>query len=244
MEPVLAYSEETAPTHVAVIMDGNGRWAEARTLEREAGHRRGAEAVMRAVRSAVELGVSYLTLYGFSHENWNRPLREIDELMRLLRRYLREEVEELDREGVKIRFIGDRSRLAGDIVALLETAERRTARNSRLTLIIALSYSGRQEITQAARSLARRAASGEIDPEVIDEAALTGELFTANIPDPDLVIRTSGEQRISNFLLWQCAYAELVFLDTLWPDFSHEDFIAAVREFHRRERRFGTTCAG
>ena len=244
MEPVLAYPDEVPPTHVAVIMDGNGRWAEARNLDRAVGHSRGADAAMRAVRIAVELGVSYLTLYGFSNENWSRPAGEIDELMRLLRRYLREEVDELDREGVKILFIGDRTRLAGDIVSLVETAERRTRRNSRLTLMIALSYGGRQEIAQAARKLARQAAAGEIDPDTIDEAALGRELFTANIPDPDLVIRTSGEQRISNFLLWQSAYAELVFLDTLWPDFSREDFIAAVREFHRRERRFGAARVG
>ncbi len=244
MEPVLAYPDEVAPTHVAVIMDGNGRWAEARQMNRAVGHRQGAEAAMEAVRSAVELGVSYLTLYGFSSENWNRPAHEIDELMELLRRYLREKVEELDRQGVRILFIGDRARLAGDIVALAETAERRTRGNTRLTLVLAVSYSGRQEIARAARSLARKAAAGDMDPETIDEATLAGELFTANIPDPDLVIRTSGEQRISNFLLWQSAYAELVFVDTLWPDFSREDFISAVREFQRRERRFGTTCVG
>ena len=244
MEPVLAYPDETAPTHVAVIMDGNGRWAEARDLDRVIGHREGAEAAMRAVRCAVELGVSYLTLYGFSNENWSRPAHEIDGLMQLLRRYLREEVEELDRQGVRTLFIGERCRLAGDIVELVETAERRTRHNSRLTLMIALSYSGRQEIAQAARELARQAAAGEIDPDAIDEAALGRKLFTADIPDPDLLIRTSGEQRISNFLLWQSAYAELVFLDTLWPDFSREDFIAAVREFHRRERRFGAARVG
>ncbi len=244
MEPVLAYLDEPPPTHVAVIMDGNGRWAQARNLERAAGHREGAEAVTRAVKSAADLGISYLTLYGFSYENWNRPQHEIDELMELLRRYLRSEVEALDRQGVKILFIGDRSRLADDIVALLGMAEERTRRNARLILTIALSYSGRQEIARAARRLARQAVAGAIDPDAIDEGALTGELFTASIPDPDLVIRTSGELRISNFLLWQCAYAELVFLDTLWPDFSREDFVVAVREFHRRERRFGATRAG
>ena len=244
MEPVLAYPDEVAPTHVAVIMDGNGRWAAAREMNRAAGHRQGAEAAMEAVTSAVELGVSYLTLYGFSSENWNRPAHEIDELMGLLRRYLREKVEELDRQGVRILFIGDRARLAGDIVALAETAEQRTRGNTRLTLVLAVSYSGRQEIARAARRLARKAAAGDMDPETIDEATLAGELFTANIPDPDLVIRTSGEQRISNFLLWQSAYAELVFVDTLWPDFAREDFISAVREFQRRERRFGTTCVG
>ncbi len=244
MEPAYSYSDEAPPTHVAVIMDGNGRWAESRGLDRAAGHQEGMEAARRAVTSAAELGISYLTLYGFSNENWNRPAREIEDLMGLLRRYLRQEVEELDRQGVRILFIGDRSRLADDIVALLKMAEQRTRRNSGLTLTIALSYSGRQEITQAAQRLARRAASGEIDPDGIDEAALGRELFTANVPDPDLVIRTSGEKRISNFLLWQCAYAEMVFLDTLWPDFSREDFVVAVREFHGRDRRFGMTRVG
>ncbi len=244
MEPAYSYSDEAPPTHVAVIMDGNGRWAESRGLDRAAGHQEGMEAARRAVTSAAELGISYLTLYGFSNENWNRPAREIEDLMGLLRRYLRQEVEELDRQGVRILFIGDRSRLADDIVALLKMAEQRTRRNSGLTLTIALSYSGRQEITQAAQRLARRAASGEIDPDRIDEAALGRELFTANVPDPDLVIRTSGEKRISNFLLWQCAYAEMVFLDTLWPDFSREDFVVAVREFHGRDRRFGMTRVG
>ena len=244
MEPAYSYSDEAPPTHVAVIMDGNGRWAESRGLDRAAGHQEGMEAARRAVTSAAELGISYLTLYGFSNENWNRPAREIEDLMGLLRRYLRQEVEELDRQGVRILFIGDRSRLADDIVALLKMAEQRTRRNSGLTLTIALSYSGRQEITQAAQRLARRAASGEIDPDRIDEAALGRELFTANVPDPDLVIRTSGEKRISNFLLWQCAYAEMVFLDTLWPDFSREDFVVAVRDFHGRDRRFGMTRVG
>ncbi len=223
-------------------MDGNGRWAQARKLERAIGHLEGVGAARRAVRAAVEIGVPYLTLFGFSAENWKRPAHEIDALMRLLRRYLRDEVSELRREGVRILFIGDRARLAEDIVTLVEAAERRTRGNTRLTLTIAFDYGSRQEIVRAARSLAQRAATGEIDPDVIDEAALGHELFTANIPDPDLVIRTSGEQRISNFMLWQCAYAELVFLDTLWPDFSREDFIAAVREFQRRERRLERTA--
>ncbi len=232
------------PVHVAVIMDGNGRWAKARKLSRAGGHQQGAEAIRTAVRSAVELGVSFLTLYGFSNENWKRPKTEITDLMGLLRLYLRREVGELDREGVRIRFIGDRDRLANDIVTLIEMAEQRTRRNTRLTLIIALSYGGRQEITRAARTLARQAVAGEIEPDAIDDAALDRNLYTCNIPDPDLLIRTSGEQRISNFLLWQCAYSELVFTDTLWPDFSREDFESAVREFHRRERRFGATGAG
>ena len=233
-----------SPVHVAVIMDGNGRWAKARKLPRAAGHRQGAEAVRGAVRSAVDLGVSYLTLYGFSNENWSRSETEISDLMGLLRFYLRREVADLDREGVRIRFIGNRERLAEDIISLIEMAERRTRRNTRLTLVIAVSYGGRQEIAHAARTLAHRAAAGEIDPDDIDDAALGRSLYTHNIPDPDLLIRTSGEQRISNFLLWQCAYSELVFIDTLWPDFSREDFEAAVREYHRRERRFGATVAG
>ncbi len=232
------------PVHVAVIMDGNGRWAKERKLPRAAGHRQGAEAVRTAVRSAAELGVSFLTLYGFSNENWKRPKTEITDLMGLLRLYLHREVGELDREGVRIRFIGNRERLADDIVTLIEMAEQRTRRNIGLTLVVALSYGGRQEITHAARTLARQVAAGEIEPDDIDDAALDRNLFTCEIPDPDLLIRTSGEQRISNFLLWQCAYSELVFTDTLWPDFSREDFAAAVREYHRRERRFGSTGAG
>ena len=231
------------PVHVAIIMDGNGRWAKARTLPRVAGHQQGAEAVRTAIRSAADLGVSYLTLYGFSNENWKRPKTEITDLMGLLRLYLRREISDLDREGIRIRFIGDRERLADDIVMLIEMAEQRTRRNTGLTLVIALSYGGRQEIAQAARSLARAAVAGEIDPDDIDESAIDRNLFTNNIPDPDLLIRTSGEQRISNFLLWQCAYAELVFTDTLWPDFSREDFADALREFNRRERRFGATGA-
>lgn len=242
IKPVFEFPDDAVPVHVAVIMDGNGRWAQARKLERAIGHLEGVDAARRAVRAAIEIGVPYLTLFGFSAENWKRPAHEIDALMRLLRHYLRdEEVSELRREGVRILFIGDRARFAEEIVTLVEAAERRTRGNTRLTLTIAFDYGGRQEIVRAARSLARRAATGEIDPEVIDEAALGHELFTANIPDPDLVIRTSGEQRISNFMLWQCAYAELVFLDTLWPDFSREDFIAAVREFQRRVRRFERT---
>ena len=234
----------SSPVHVAVIMDGNGRWAKARKLPRVAGHQQGAEAVRIAVRSAIDLGISYLTLYGFSNENWKRPKTEITDLMGLLRFYLRREIGELDREGVRIRFIGDRERLAGDIVSLIEMAELRTRRNRGLTLIVAISYGGRQEITYAARTLARRAAAGDIEPDDIDDTVLGRSLYTHNIPDPDLLIRTSGEKRISNFLLWQCAYSELVFTDTLWPDFSQEDFLAAVREYHRRERRFGTTVAG
>jgi len=245
MEAVTSHSgTPPPPVHVAVIMDGNGRWAKARNLPRVMGHQQGAEAVKTAVRSAIDLGVSYLTLYGFSIENWKRPKPEVTDLMGLLRLYLRREVSELHREGIRIRFIGDRERLADDIVRLLEMAEQRTRQNTGLNLVIALSYGGRQEITQATRKLARAAAAGEIDPDNIDEAVLDRYLFTGTIPDPDLVIRTSGEQRISNFLLWQSAYAELVFTDTLWPDFCRADFEDALRQYHRRERRFGVIGAG
>jgi len=222
-------------------MDGNGRWAQARGLPRVAGHRKGAESVRVAITTAVDLGIQYLTLYGFSIENWKRPLSEVSALMGLLRLYLRQEVDELDRQGVRMRFIGERGRLAPDIVALIEEAETRTAGNTTLNLVVALSYGARQEITAAARDLARKAVAGDIPVEAIDEVMLANHLSTAGIPDPDLVIRTSGEKRVSNFLLWQVAYAELVFIDTLWPDFSRQDLEEAIHEFHRRERRYGTT---
>jgi len=228
------------PVHVAIIMDGNGRWAMARGQPRSLGHKQGAEAVRRAVRSAGELGIGYLTLFGFSSENWRRPAGEIDDLMGLLRFYLRREIAELHGTNVRFRMIGDRTRLAPDIVALIENAERLTAGNGGLVLTIALSYGGRQEIAQAARALAARAVAGEIDPAEIDEGMVAGALETSGIPDPDLLIRTSGEKRVSNFLLWQTAYSELVFLDVLWPDFSREHLEEAIHEFHRRERRFGT----
>ena len=228
-----------APVHVAIIMDGNGRWAKARGLPRTAGHKRGAEAVRAAVKGAAELGISYLTLFGFSAENWKRPQGEVRDLMALLRLYLRSEVKELNSSGVCLKVVGDRDRLDPDIVALIEDAERKTAGNTKLTLVLALSYGGRQELVQAARRLAEDAMAGRIAPTAIDEEAFRSRLFTAAIPDPDLLIRTSGEKRISNFLLWQCAYAEMVFLDVLWPDFSKADLDQAVRDFHGRERRYG-----
>jgi undecaprenyl diphosphate synthase len=231
------------PVHVAIIMDGNGRWATARGLPRVAGHRRGADAVRRTITAAGELGVRYLTLYGFSSENWKRPAEEVDDLMGLLRHYLRGEIAELHRNGVRLRVIGDRGRLAPDIVALIENAEAMTKDNAALNLTVALSYGSRGEIASAARAIARRAAAGEIDPREVDEAMVARELWTADIPDPDLIIRTSGEKRLSNFLLWQSAYAELVFVDTLWPDFSKEDLLAAIGEFQRRERRYGAASA-
>jgi undecaprenyl diphosphate synthase len=229
------------PAHVAIIMDGNGRWAASRGLPRIAGHRRGAEAVRRAVKSASELGISYLTLFGFSSENWKRPLLEIDDLMGLLRHYLRGEIADLHRNGVRLRVIGQRARLAPDIVTLIKNGETLTRDNPGLNLTLALSYGGRDEIALAARAVARRVAAGELDPEGIDEACVAGHLMTADIPDPDLVIRTSGEQRISNFLLWQTAYAEFIFIDTLWPDFAKGDLEQAVRDFHGRDRRFGAS---
>ena len=228
-----------APAHVAIIMDGNGRWAKARNLPRTAGHKRGADAVRRVVKAAPDLGISYLTLFGFSSENWGRPEPEVKDLMGLLKLYLQSEIAELDRNGVKFRVIGDRNRLPPDTVALINQAERQTGSNTRLTLVIALSYGGRQEIVHAARALAADCASGLIEPKGIDERMLASRLFTSDIPDPDLLIRTSGEQRISNFLLWQLAYAELVFTDTLWPDFGYDELAAAVATFKNRERRYG-----
>ena len=229
------------PVHVAIIMDGNGRWAKARGLPRTAGHKRGAEAVRRTVECAREMGISYLTLYAFSSENWKRPKGEVSDLMGLLRLYLRNEVKTLHKNGIRLRIIGDRSRLGPDIVSLIEESEAKTAANSAMTLVLALSYGGRQEIVAAARALAADVAAGRLDVAQVDEEALSARLFTADIPDPDMIIRTSGEQRISNFLLWQCAYAELVFLDVLWPDFSRDHLIAAIRDFHGRERRYGAT---
>ena len=230
------------PTHVAIIMDGNGRWARARGLPRTAGHKRGAEAVRRTVETAREMGIGYLTLYAFSSENWKRPAGEVTDLMGLLRLYLRNEVSNLNRNGVRLKVIGDRSRLGPDIVALIEESEAKTAGNVALTLVLALSYGGRQEIVEVARRMARAAQNGTLDPDAISEADFAAGLFTAGIPDPDLVIRTSGEKRLSNFLLWQSAYAELVFLDVLWPDFCRAELEAAVNDFHNRERRYGASA--
>jgi len=235
--------EIAAPLHVAIIMDGNGRWATARNLPRTAGHQRGADSVKTAIKSAVEMGVSYLTLYGFSQENWNRPEVEVNDLMGLLRFHLRGEIKYLSEKGVRFRAIGDRERLAPDIVTLIEDAEERTASNTRLSLTVALSYGGRSEISHAARQLAQQVKDGTLEPEDISETLFEQNLYTADFPDPDLLIRTSGEQRISNFLLWQLAYAEFVFIDKHWPEFSKEDFESAVREFQARDRRYGTTSS-
>ncbi len=229
------------PRHVAIIMDGNGRWAQARGLPRIAGHRQGADAVRRTLVAAGELGIPYLTLFGFSSENWKRPPDEIESLMGLLRHYLRSEIAELHRHGVRLRIIGERDRLAGDIAGLIRNAEILTCDNDRLNLTIALSYGGRAEIVAAARAIAAEVMAGKLALDRIDEAAIGTHLFTSELPEPDLLIRTSGEQRISNFLLWQCAYAELVFTKTLWPDFGRADLEQAVADFGGRERRYGAS---
>jgi undecaprenyl diphosphate synthase len=229
------------PRHVAIIMDGNGRWAQARGLPRVAGHRQGADAVRRTLVAAGELGISYLTLFGFSSENWKRPPDEVDSLMGLLRHYLRSEIAELHRNGVRLRVIGERDRLAADIAAMIRNAEALTRDNDRMNLTIALSYGGRAELVAAARAIAAEVMIGKLALDGIDEAAVSRHLFTSELPEPDLLIRTSGEQRISNFLLWQCAYAELVFTKTLWPDFGRADLEQAVADYGGRERRYGAS---
>jgi undecaprenyl diphosphate synthase len=231
--------QAAAPAHVAIIMDGNGRWAASRRLPRIAGHREGARAVRRTIDAAIRSGVSWLTIYAFSSENWRRPASEVLDLTGLLRHYLRTEIAELKANGVRLRVIGDPGRFDPDIQRDLVEAERATAGNSKLNLTVALSYGARAEIAAAARAAAEAALAGRLDPANLDEDRLSGFLATAGMPDPDLIIRTSGEQRLSNFLLWQAAYAELVFLDVLWPDFGPEHFAAALAEYARRERRFG-----
>jgi undecaprenyl diphosphate synthase len=231
------------PRHIAIIMDGNGRWAQARGLPRIAGHRQGADAVRRTLIAAGELGIPYLTLFGFSSENWKRPQDEIESLMGLLRHYLRSEIAELHRHGVRLRIIGERDRLAGDIAGMIRNAEILTCDNDRMNLTIALSYGGRAEIVAAARAIAAKVMTGKLALDHIDEAAVGRHLFTSELPEPDLLIRTSGEQRISNFLLWQCAYAELVFTKTLWPDFGRVDLEQAVADFGGRERRYGASVS-
>jgi undecaprenyl diphosphate synthase len=229
------------PVHVAIIMDGNGRWATTRGLPRIMGHRKGADSVRRAIQAASDCGVSYLTLFAFSSENWNRSKAEVDEIMRLLRYYLQSETEELDAKGVKICVVGDRRKFDKETVGLIECAENKTRDNKQLTLVLALSYSGREDITWAVRAIAEDAVQGALNLDEINEDLVSNYLLTRDIPDPDLIIRTSGEQRISNFLLWQSAYTELVFVDQLWPDFQEKDFQAAIEVFGTRERRYGRT---
>jgi undecaprenyl diphosphate synthase len=228
-----------APRHVAIIMDGNGRWAKARGLPRVAGHRQGAEAARKVLRAAGEAGVECLTLYAFSSENWRRPEEEINDLMGLLRFYIGSELNTLHREGVRIKVIGNHQAFQPDVARMVDQAIEKTAGNRRMTLAIALNYGARSEIVGVARRLAAKAAAGEIAPGEIDEAAFDAALDTADLPPLDLLIRTSGERRLSNFLLWQAAYAELLFVDTLWPDFDGEALRAALADYSSRERRFG-----
>jgi undecaprenyl diphosphate synthase len=231
------------PRHVGIIMDGNGRWAAARGLPRALGHKAGAEAARRAVEAAGEAGIGWLTLFAFSSENWQRPADEVQDLTALMRHYLRTEVARLVKEGVRLRIIGERERFGPETTRLIANAEAATASGTRLNLNVALSYGGRAEIAAAAREIARRAAAGTLDPETVDQAMFGGFLGTAGMPDADLIIRTSGEQRISNFLLWQSAYAEFVFQDVLWPDWGAAHLADALGEYARRERRFGARAA-
>ncbi len=238
-EAVSPASPAGAPFHAAIIMDGNGRWAAARGLSRGAGHKEGAAAARRAVEAARDLGLKYLTLYSFSTENWRRPASEIRDLMSLLRQFIGDELPTLKKEGVRVAIIGDKQNLDPEIKLLVGRAEKETAGNSAFFLQIAFNYGGRDEIVRAAKKIAEEVAAGRIRPAAIDEEFFSKSLDTAAIPDPDLVIRTSGEKRISNFLLWQAAYAEWVFLDVLWPDFDAKHFAAAISDFNARERRFG-----
>ncbi|WP_376987674.1 isoprenyl transferase [Bosea sp. R86505] len=232
------------PAHVAIIMDGNGRWAQMRGLPRQEGHRRGLEALRAAVRNAGDLGVRILTLYSFSTENWRRPATEVSFLLGLLKRFVEKDLGELHASGVRVRIIGGRDDLSPDLRRLVEHAETLTRDNTAMTLVVAFNYGARDEIVRAARALAADAAAGRVDAAAIDEAMLASRLDTADLPDPELVIRTSGEMRISNFLLWQAAYAEFVFLPVLWPDFDRAAFEEALAEYGRRERRFGGVSEG
>jgi undecaprenyl diphosphate synthase len=238
-QPGSAGRGSAVPRHVAIIMDGNGRWAKARGLPRSAGHRAGAEAARRALRAAGEAGVECLTLYAFSSENWRRPAAEISDLTGLLRFYIQRELDALDREGIRLKILGDHKAFEPDVAKMVDRAVERTAGNDRMTLAIALNYGSRTELLQAFRNVAREVAQGRLDPEQINESRIDSALDTADLPPLDLLIRTSGEQRLSNFLLWQAAYAELLFVDTLWPDFDSDSMRSALAEYARRERRYG-----
>jgi undecaprenyl diphosphate synthase len=227
------------PRHVAIIMDGNGRWAKARGLPRSSGHRSGVEAVRRTVRSAIELGIAYLTIYSFSSENWSRPAAEVDDLMGLIKHFIRRDLAELHQNGVRIVVIGERDNVDPELMEMIDEGCRITANNTTLTLIIAFNYGSRSEIARAARRLAERAVRGDIRPEEITPKAIEAELDTKGLPDPDLLIRTSGEIRLSNFLLWQAAYTEFVFLDCHWPDFGRNELEQAIGQYRSRDRRFG-----
>lgn len=232
-----------APRHVAIIMDGNGRWAAARSLPRGEGHRRGVEALRKTVRAAAEIGVQVLTIFSFSSENWARPAAEISDLMMLLRRFIRNDLAELHKSNVRVRVIGERVGLDPDIESLLQEAEQLTRGNTGLLLVVAFNYGSRQEIARAARRIAEEIAGGRLLPSDIDVECVARHLDAPDIPDPDLIIRTSGEQRLSNFLLWQAAYSELIFLPIFWPDFDRAALETAIKEYHSRERRFGGLIA-
>jgi undecaprenyl diphosphate synthase len=227
------------PRHVAVIMDGNGRWARERLMPRSFGHRSGMGAVREVIEGAAEVGLEFLSLFAFSQENWERPAPEVDALLSLLEEYVAREADELHARGVQVRVLGDVSRLTPAAASAVQDVVRRTAGNRQLVLNLFISYSSRDELVRAARALARDAVAGRIDPDTIDEDALMSRLYTAGVPDPDLLIRTSGEQRISNFLLWQLAYAELYISPLLWPDFTRRELFQAIHDFQQRERRFG-----
>jgi undecaprenyl diphosphate synthase len=230
------------PTHVAIIMDGNGRWAESRGLPRLAGHRRGADRVREIVESCPDLGITHLTLFAFSTENWNRPAPEVQGLFRLFRRYIKKEGARLVAEGAKVRFIGGRDRLEADLQALMSGLETQTLNNGRLHLTVAINYGGRDEILRATRRVAAAVRAGQLQAEEITQQVFEAHLDTSGLPDPDLILRTSGEFRISGFLPWQSAYSEFAFVDTRWPDFTAEMFAAQVQGFGRRERRFGAVA--
>jgi len=232
-------SELAVPNHVAIIMDGNGRWATQKGGSRTDGHKKGVETVRNTVEAAAKLGIKYLTLFGFSVENWDRPVDEVSYLMNLIRVYLKKELSELQKNEVRLKVIGDRSRLDDDIVKEIEKCEEATKDNKKITVVIALSYGGRQDIVSAAQSLVRDAAQGKISAEDVTIDSFADHLSTKGIPYPDLMIRTSGEKRISNFLIWQLAYAELYFTNTLWPDFSEKDLVEAIEDYNSRDRRFG-----
>ncbi|NNE21776.1 MAG: isoprenyl transferase [Rhizobiales bacterium] len=234
---------KSKPRHVAIIMDGNGRWAHQRSLPRSAGHKQGVEAVRRAVRAALELGIEYLTIYSFSSENWSRPPGEVNYLLDLLRRFIRQDVVDLHAADVRVKVVGDRTSLSADIVTMLDECEHLTRNNKSLNLVVAFNYGGRQELVHAAQQMAAQVSAGQLALDDIDPDEFTRHLYTSGTPDPDLLIRTSGEKRISNFLLWQLAYAEFVFIEEHWPDFNQESFERAIDEYVGRERRFGGLTA-
>ncbi len=231
------------PRHVAIIMDGNGRWASARGLPRVAGHKRGVETVRQVVRDASELGIEYLTLFSFSSENWQRPAKEVNELMGLMKRFIRRDLANLHEQGVRVRVVGSRDHLDTEVLELIAKAQDLTKDNTGITLVVAFNYGSKQEIADAACKVAQAVQRGELTPEHITPEVFNSYLYTADIPEPDLLIRTSGEQRLSNFLLWQCAYTEFIFVSQPWPDFNKELLLSAIEEFHHRNRRFGGLAA-